>query len=118
MPDTPLAEFRVTAGLVEIRDPFPFPMPAFLVSGDHAAGCEETFGHRAAALLGLAQCAAAKLVAHPWKARPHGASHKAGMMPCAHIRDLIDQKLFCHAPTPELGLFGEELGSFRTCMPG
>ena len=89
-----LAELLVTAGLVEIRNPLPFPVPALFVAGDHAAGGKETLGDGAAALLRFAK-SAAELIAHPRIFRPMVPA--VGLIHAVrHVRDLIDQKLFRH----------------------
>ena len=49
---------------VVVGDDHPFLVPGLLVAGDHATRGEETFAHRAAAFLRLAQCAA-ELVGQP-----------------------------------------------------
>src|SRR5262249_17881253 len=92
--DMALAELLVTAGLVEICNSLPFPVPALLVPGDHAAGGEETFGDGTAALLRFAQ-RTTELVAHPRIFRPMVPTVRL-IDAVRHVRDLIDQKLFRH----------------------
>ena len=88
----------IAAPVVAPGDAQPFPVPALLVSGRHAARRLETLADRAAALLGLAQ-RAAELVRHPRVLGP--VVPAIGLEMRALFRsDSVDELLFQGAFSP------------------